>query len=137
MKWLHDTNPFKKFIWIDLSKVAVQEERGPRRPKTSMNSSIIGAKKRILSAPASNPTKPNNTFAPSVTCNYNILAQILIACVKQAKINESFSILSLQQQRVILKTVWTECFVLRVSHWPIDTLPIITEQLVYQNKKII
>lgn len=55
------------------------------------------------------------------------MAQILVACVKQAKINEHFQQLAIQQQKNILKNVWTECFVLRASHWPIDIGPVIDQ----------
>lgn len=61
------------------------------------------------------------------TLNFNVMAQILVACVKQAKLNEHFQQLPSQQQKNILKNVWTECFVLRASHWPIDIGPIIDQ----------
>lgn len=65
------------------------------------------------------------SFQANQTLNFNVMAQILIACVKQAKLNEYFQQLPSQQQKTILKHVWTECFVLRASHWPIDIGPVI------------
>lgn len=59
--------------------------------------------------------------------HYQILAQILIACIKQAKLNENFRQFSLYQQKFILKHVWSECFVLRASHWSIDIGSIIEQ----------
>lgn len=51
---------------------------------------------------------------------HQILAQILITCIKQARNNEHFRHFAKSQQNVILKHVWSECFVLRASHWSID-----------------
>lgn len=57
---------------------------------------------------------------PTISLNFHILTQILVACVKQAKLNENFQTLSLPQRHLILKNVWAECFVFRAAHWPID-----------------
>lgn len=122
-------------LWIKLKKktifanLAVQEERGPRKPKPINQSNTLSlseAKDRILAAQV---ISKSNTlpFTTSCTFNYNILAQILIACVTQAKSNENFQQLSSQQRKMILKHVWTECFVLRASYWPIDISPIIEQ----------
>lgn len=62
--------------------------------------------------------------------HYQFLSQILVTCINQAKLNENFRLFSLQQQKFILSHVWSECFVLRASHWSIDITPII-EQYVY------
>lgn len=70
---------------------------------------------------------PLTIEAANQTLNFNVLAQILIACVKQAKLNEYFQQLPSQQQKTILKHVWTECFALRASHWPIDIGPVIEQ----------
>lgn len=51
---------------------------------------------------------------------HQILAQILLTCIKQARNNEHFRHFAKSQQNVILKNVWSECFVLRASHWSID-----------------
>lgn len=65
-------------------------------------------------------------FAPvlSHTCgsgyNFQMLAQILVTCLRQAKSNEQFRTLSRCQQDIILHSVWSECFVLRASHWTLD-----------------
>lgn len=115
-----------------MSKIAVQEERGPRKQKAG-NISMIDSQKHNTPSPLTiKATTPSSIISPlSYTSNnpfnYNMLGQILIACVKQARDNERFSQLSKQQQTIILKTVWSECFVLRASHWPIDILPIIEQ----------
>lgn len=61
------------------------------------------------------------------TLHFNAMAQILVVCVKQAKLNENFQQLQSKQQEIILKNVWTECFVLRASYWPIDIDPVIEQ----------
>lgn len=92
---------------------------------------MINARPHMLSTPLNIlPVAPRFNAAPPISfpsCNpfnYSMLGQILVACVKQAKINDSFAELSARQQKIILKSVWTECFVLRASHWPIDIIPI-------------
>lgn len=52
--------------------------------------------------------------------NFQMLAQILVTCLRQAKCNEQFRTLSRCQQEIILHSVWSECFVLRASHWTLD-----------------
>ncbi|KAM7363097.1 nuclear hormone receptor 83 [Cochliomyia hominivorax] len=52
--------------------------------------------------------------------NFQMLAQILVTCLRQAKSNEQFRTLSRCQQETILYSVWSECFVLRASHWTLD-----------------
>lgn len=98
---------------------AVQKQRGPRKQRPMIQSNFFNE--------ASNLT-PKNVLLPlknNYSLNFNVMAQILVACVKQAKLNEQFRQLPEQQQKNILKNVWTECFVLRASHWPIDIGPVI------------
>lgn len=104
---------------------AVQEERGPRKQKPIIQSNIF--EDVNSSSPTSNYISKSMpiTIESNRTMNFNVMAQILIACVKQAKLNEYFQQLTLEQQKIILKQVWTECFVLRASYWPIDIGPII------------
>lgn len=117
--------------WKKTKQVAVQEERGPRKHKPIIQSSH-------LFNVAKDSLFPSNLIAKSVpfsleanqTLNFNVMAQILVACVKQAKLNEHFQQLPSQQQKIILKSVWTECFVLRASHWPIDIGPVIEQWVI-------
>lgn len=98
---------------------AVQEERGPRKQKklreTKFDSSI--SQHDILA-----PTRVHTqqVTQPIEGLQHQILAQILITCIKQARNNEHFRHFARSQQNVILKNVWSECFVLRASHWSID-----------------
>jgi nuclear receptor, other families, insect len=48
-----------------------------------------------------------------------------VTCIRQARSNENFRQLSKLQQNVILQRVWSELFVLRASHWPINITSII------------
>lgn len=110
--------------------VAVQEERGPRKRRTSSYSSEG-------SAPANESnrcTERINSLSRLSTpddLHYQILAQILIACIRQAKINENFRCFNVRQQNRILKNVWSECFVLRASHWSIDIGSIVERYLIF------
>lgn len=109
-------------------KPAVQEERGPRKQKPIIQSKIFDeAKNPLFSTTAIVPKSVPFSFQANQTLNFNVMAQILVACVKQAKLNENFQQLPSQQQKIILKHVWTECFVLRASHWPIDIAQIIDQ----------
>jgi hypothetical protein len=49
-----------------------------------------------------------------------MLAQILLTCLKQAQCNDCFQIICQQQRNQILRHVWIELFILKASHWPID-----------------
>lgn len=80
---------------------AVQEERGPRRLKKI----------------------PQHCHPSSLKCedNRKILVQILVTCLQQAQQNSlQFQSISKLQRDTILLHVWSELFVLRASHWPID-----------------
>lgn len=102
---------------------AVQDERGPRRIKTSLRLNTV----EITNFKYDPKWAVPSTFQPNILLNFNALTQILITCVKQAKLNDSFLQFSMPQRQLILKNVWTECFVLRASHWPIDISPIIEQ----------
>jgi len=49
-----------------------------------------------------------------------MLIQILLTCLKQAQHNECLRSMTSYQRHVILQNVWSELFVLKASHWPID-----------------
>lgn len=104
---------------------AVQNERGPRRQKLIKRGEKQKAKK----------PKPRNFFpdvpgklqtfspAPQITsssAHQEMLIQILLTCLKQARLSECFRTVTEHQRNVILRNVWSELFVLKASHWPID-----------------
>ncbi|XP_037040287.1 nuclear receptor subfamily 2 group E member 1 [Bradysia coprophila] len=102
-----------------MNVAAVQEERGPRKQKklreSKFDSSILQCD--VL---ASSPSEYTQVAQPIEGLQHQILAQILITCIKQARNNEHFRHFARSQQNIILKNVWSECFVLRASHWSID-----------------
>lgn len=51
-----------------------------------------------------------------------MLIQILLTCLRQAEANECFRMVPRNQGNVILRSVWSELFVLKASHWPIDII---------------
>lgn len=82
----------RKCISVGMNVLAVQEERGPR------NSKILFKAK-----------KPDNR---------KILSQIFSTCLAQSQ--QHLQSISQLQRDVILRHVWSELFVLRAAHWPID-----------------
>lgn len=103
-------------MFIQIS--AVQEERGPRKQKKLRE---IKFDSPIQSHDMLVPTTVYSQVAqPIEGLQHQILAQILITCMKQARNNEHFRHFAKSQQNIILKNVWSECFVLRASHWSID-----------------
>jgi nuclear receptor, other families, insect len=91
----------KKCFVVGMNAESVQEERGPRRKVKKQHKS------------------------PSKECRSNavqqdILMRILVTCMQEAHNHECFRSVSRVQRKVILQHVWSELFVLKVSHWPID-----------------
>ena len=103
----------------------MQEERGPRKQK------------RLREMKYDSPIPEHDILVPTAVYSqlaqpieglqHQILAQILITCIKQAKNNEHFRHFAKPQQNIILKNVWSECFVLRASHWSIDIVDIVNK----------
>lgn len=100
--------------------LAVQEERGPRKRKSSLFSSKNSGKSIEFATQKADRISSLVNLTSANDLHYQILAQILVACIRQAKINENFRCFNSRQQNVILRNVWSECFVLRASHWSID-----------------
>ncbi|XP_055605210.1 retinoic acid receptor RXR-gamma [Uranotaenia lowii] len=83
------------------------------------------------------PRKIKHSSAPQ------ILTQVLVACIRQARVNESFALFSREQQNRILRHVWFECFLLRVANWSIDISAIVNrcsdeilKNIVYNTKSL-
>ena len=93
----------------------MQDERGPRKPKSSTY-----YEKDVHTA-----TVVTSTTISDDLLQHQILAKILISCISQSRTNEVLQCFSKNQQDAILRNVWSECFVLRASHWSIDINEII------------
>lgn len=131
------------FCWF--TRAAVQEERGPRKRKLGINATTnISPSKcarfTVSLSKATSSLSPPRT-AKRTDCirriqsipsalHLQILSQILVTCLQQAKANENFRHFDMQQQHHILRHVWSECFVLRAAHWTID-IGFIIERYVY------
>ncbi|XP_017482413.1 PREDICTED: nuclear receptor subfamily 2 group E member 1 [Rhagoletis zephyria] len=102
----------QRCLAVGMNVAAVQEERGPRTQATA-----IAKHGGITPSPTG---AVNAVNATGNAMNFQILAQILVTCLRQAKCNEQFRTLAAAQQEAILSTVWNECFVLRASHWSLD-----------------
>lgn len=93
-----------------MNVLAVQDERGPRHLKLKSN--------------FKNLTMNHNRFNLSKIYNdenqQEILIQVLMTCLNQAQQIEYFYSISKTQRNYILKHVWSELFLLKISYWPID-----------------
>lgn len=112
---------------------AVQQERGPRssrnavKVKVSMQQqqeeeemNIFKRKKSSLNETMNHDDGDDGADDCGNKREKEMLIQILLTCLKQAQHNECFQSISKMQQNVILRHVWSELFVLKASHWPID-----------------
>ncbi|XP_043655655.1 nuclear receptor subfamily 2 group E member 1 [Drosophila teissieri] len=103
---------FQRCLDVGMNAAAVQEERGPRNQQVALYRSA--RRHGQLSQPAPSQTPHSHAL------HFQILAQILVTCLRQAKANEQFALLDRCQQDAILQVVWSEIFVLRASHWSLD-----------------
>lgn len=101
----------------DLSFLAVQEERGPRKPKSSSSTS-----KRICNRLISTPIISN---FPPVHPHHELAAQILLVTVRQARFNSGFGVLDRGAQNEILARLWAPLFLLRAAYWSVETQDIL------------
>ena len=112
----------QKCFAVGMNVLAVQDERGPRHLKLkskiktliSMDSySILNTNEmKILKFHSEQKYKNDN--------QQEILIQVLMTCLNQAQQNEYFYSISKTQRNFILKHVWSELFLLKISYWPID-----------------
>ncbi|CAD6995968.1 unnamed protein product [Ceratitis capitata] len=126
----------RRCLAVGMNVAAVQEERGPRTQAAVGRQAVPSTKNSALARftytscnyrphHVTPMLKPQND-AVNAACtsgnavNFQILAQILVTCLRQAKCNEQFRTLTPPQQETILNAVWNECFVLRASHWSLD-----------------
>lgn len=103
---------FQRCLAVGMNVAAVQEERGPRSQHLQHQ-----GRSRLVEL---TPPPPQASPGGGQQLHFQILAQILVTCLRQAKLNEQFRLLDRAQQDVILQVVWSECFILRASHWSLD-----------------
>eukprot|EP00099_Drosophila_melanogaster_P022224 NP_649647.1 hormone receptor 83 [Drosophila melanogaster] len=103
---------FQRCLAVGMNAAAVQEERGPRNQQVALYRT--GRRQAPPSQAAPSPTPHSQAL------HFQILAQILVTCLRQAKANEQFALLDRCQQDAIFQVVWSEIFVLRASHWSLD-----------------
>lgn len=96
----------------------MQEERGPRKRKHTSTSTRFELP--VITLPTHTNRIDCRLIQSTQDMHLQILSQILVTCLQQARTNENFRHFELQQQNHILRQVWSECFVLRASHWTID-----------------
>lgn len=95
--------------------VAVQEERGPRKPKLQLI----------------NSTNKTSAFTKvplnKINANYQneLISQILLVTIKQVRNNSGFGVLNRISQNNVLTHLWGPLFLLKASnHWPaFDFIP--------------
>lgn len=105
----------QKCFEVGMNVLAVQDERGPRHLKLKYNS-----KSSITNRNGLNLLKINNVQKCNHDNQQEILIQVLMTCLNQAQQNEYFFSISKIQRNFILKHVWSELFLLKISYWPID-----------------
>jgi hypothetical protein len=107
---LHEYNKHNYFA-------AVQEERGPRKPKlTSKKSMAFTTLSPEAFSFASSPMSLSSETNPT----HELAAQILLVAIKQARCNSGFGLLNRSSQNCILSYLWAPLFLLRAAHWPTE-----------------
>ncbi|XP_074040361.1 nuclear hormone receptor 83 [Leptinotarsa decemlineata] len=106
---------------VHMNIAAVQEERGPRKPKNSKmlthpnSPQSIQEKLDVITPTETFPSRSAETYQM-----YEIAAHIFLTAVKQAKRNSGFGSLSRESQNIILGHLWAPLFILRVAYWSED-----------------
>ncbi|XP_017768635.1 PREDICTED: nuclear receptor subfamily 2 group E member 1-like [Nicrophorus vespilloides] len=92
---------------VQMNTAAVQEERGPRKPKFQGLQNHRFPAKSISDPILMNP-------------QHELAAQILLVSVKQARKSSTFGCLTKDSQNTILSHLWSPLFILRASQWPTE-----------------
>ncbi|KAL1397889.1 hypothetical protein pipiens_009395 [Culex pipiens pipiens] len=113
----------QKCFLVGMNAAAVQDERGPRKNRNQRLQNAGGGR-MFLRKPIGVKLVATGVRAKD-NLPSQILAQVLVACIRQARVNENFAHFGREQQNQILRHVWAECFILRVANWSIDITSIV------------
>jgi len=105
--------------------VATKKSNGKKSFASKNSPKVVTQQQQQQHQQQSQATTTKTTEAVEMTTcsgHQEIVIQILLTCLKQAQQSECFAALSKYQQNVILRNVWSELFVLKASHWPIDII---------------
>lgn len=104
----------QRCFFVKMKISAVQEERGPRKLNKNYLQNFYYYKKITKISKNQQKLFNRNDY-------YQILIQIFITCIKQAKANNYFHfIIDTKQKNIILMKIWFEYFILRAAYWPLD-----------------
>lgn len=112
----------QKCFSVGMNVLAVQDERGPRRlkVKSKMKNLISIDSYSILNTNGLQLLKKDDRRTYNDDNQQEILIQVLMTCLNQSQQNDCFYSISKTQRNFILKNVWSELFLLKISYWPID-----------------
>lgn len=101
---------------MKLEHPAVQEERGPRKPK--MQSFAIRDSSSAFSRVLRNSKSVNFDLNPQ----HELTAQIFLVAVKQARNNTGFGVLNRLSQNTILSNLWGPLFLLKAAFCTLESV---------------
>jgi hypothetical protein len=112
----------QKCFSVGMNILAVQDERGPRhlKLKSRMKNLISMDPYFISNTNGLRLLKKDDHRIYNDGNQQEILIQVLMTCLNQAQQNDCFYSISKSQRNIILKNVWSELFLLKISYWPID-----------------
>ncbi|XP_026467285.1 photoreceptor-specific nuclear receptor [Ctenocephalides felis] len=121
---------FQRCLSAKMNTTAVQQERGPRKPKKKILNMIPheDCRQNRFKFKIANFSRSSRKTQFTLKCAVDmqghvfldIIAQILLTSVKQARNNSTFMKYDKKQQDTLLAYVWHELFILKSVYWPVD-----------------